>query len=523
MKNTWSITESIFLYHSYDGKKVFIANPETKKFYGPVKKISESVKDPEMVKNDGHDIKFCDEKLKINLGGTWKEIGNVMKIDIISQLSGTNMNNGEISGVIFGFKPRYPEYTLPLFPGSEYLKDAEKEFIRKINLTLYQKTTKYIPGHKYESENGTYLYLGEVYTHLSDKNRSKRYTTTANGVRTLYAFTNDFEGINNVEEIYTTFNIIELSSYPEDTLEKKIFLMDKKKTMADLGEVIKINPAFKPESVWEKRIQYFMGIKEEYSKFSSLYRYSNINGLFEGFNISSDLLPVVSDASKNMIKNLLKNEFRYILYKYYDLTIHRREFNILSKNTIQEQATSLSKYFFYKDLYSLNNCYYSEYYTEMIKVLFGIDILKLGEESIEEYKLLTISTLDFQDLIENFGYLEFRLPEIYAKDIDFVYTKDEKRDFENFIGTGLYKNTIKDIYTRAIDDNGSELKDFNVTNVGTVKNPLLEYQMSIDLDDLIKYFGVKTIYDLPEDFKKEMVDKKIYKVMIRTRDGIKIK
>ena len=74
-----------------------------------------------------------------------------------------------------------------------------------------------------------------------------------------------------------------------------------------------------------------------------------------------------------------------------------------------------------------------------------------------------------------------------------------------------------------MNDNGSELKDFNITNVGTVKHPLLEYKMSIDLDDLIKHFGVKTIYDLPEDFKKEMVDKKIYKVIIKTRDGIKIK
>ena len=42
MKNTWSITESIYLYYSYDGERVYIANPESKKYYGPVKKISES-------------------------------------------------------------------------------------------------------------------------------------------------------------------------------------------------------------------------------------------------------------------------------------------------------------------------------------------------------------------------------------------------------------------------------------------------------------------------------------------------
>lgn len=67
MKHTWSITESLYVYYSYDGNRVFLANPESKKFYGTVKKIAESVKDPEVIKNDGHPIKFCDEKIKINL------------------------------------------------------------------------------------------------------------------------------------------------------------------------------------------------------------------------------------------------------------------------------------------------------------------------------------------------------------------------------------------------------------------------------------------------------------------------
>ena len=40
MKQIWSITESIYVYYSYDDNRVFLANPEAKKFYGPVKKIA---------------------------------------------------------------------------------------------------------------------------------------------------------------------------------------------------------------------------------------------------------------------------------------------------------------------------------------------------------------------------------------------------------------------------------------------------------------------------------------------------
>ena len=67
MKQIWSITESIYVYYSYDDNRVFLANPETKKFYGPVKKIAESTKDPEIIKNEGFSIKFCIHYMFINI------------------------------------------------------------------------------------------------------------------------------------------------------------------------------------------------------------------------------------------------------------------------------------------------------------------------------------------------------------------------------------------------------------------------------------------------------------------------
>ena len=357
---------------------------------------------------------------------------------------------------------------------------------------------------------------------MSSKNISKRYTTNKKGIRSVYVFTNDFEGIHDVEEFYTKYVINEVSSFPEDILEKTLFLTSTKKTMVDLGEFMKIDPTFKPESVWEKRIKYFMDFKETYSSFSSLYRYSEIRSLFSGFDISSDLTPVVSDVSKDLIKNIIKNEFKFILYKYYGLTVNRNKYNIVTTDTIGDQSKALCSSFLYTNLRNVLNVYYEDYYREMIDILFGISIYNLGEISIKEYKLLTISTSDFNDLIENFGYLEYRSPENYIKTIDFVFINENKRNFETFLGNGLYRDIIKDIYKKAISNNGSELKEYSITNIGTPNRPYFEYNMSISLEDIIKYFKVKTIFDLPENFKNELVDKKIYKVIIKTREGIVI-
>lgn len=524
MKNTWSISESIYVFYSYDNTRVYIANPETKKFWGPVKKISETIEDPEVHKNDGYQIKFENSKIKVLISGVWYILGNPWTEDLISQLSSATIRDGEIGDVVFGFNPIYPEQTIPLFPGSEIYKESEAEFIRKINLSLYSKTTKYKPGHKYESENGTYLYLGEVISHKSDKRNSKRYTTSSNGVRILHAFTSDFSGKKDIESVFRESLFKDITNYPEDPMDGIIFLLDKNKSMADMGEILKLSdPTWKIEDSWETRIEEFMkSSKKAYSLNSSLLHYTGLRDLFGLFDITTELTPVVSDKSKAMITDILKTEFRYILFKFYDLNIHQYGSNILSTDKPEVQAQALVKFFLMNYFDTQTNYYYQDYTKEMFKLVFGVDLEEVAKKSIEEYKLLTISTSDFPELIDNFGYLEYREPEKYLKDIDFVYTNEKKRNFDTFLENGMYKDVIKDIYKKALETNGSELKEFLVANVGTLKSPCLHYTMKITLDDIVRYFKVNNINELPEEFKHEMIKNKIYQVCIKTRDDIQV-
>lgn len=520
MKNAWSITESLFVYYSYDGKRVFLANPEAKKFYGPVKKIAGTTKDPVIIKNDGLQLKFCDEKIKVCISGNWYILGNTYTGDIVSQLDSVTINNGLVLDVLFGFNPIYPEKVIPLFQGSNLYKESEKEFIRKTNLSLYSKTTKYIPGHKYESENGTYIFLGEVKSHKTSIYNCTEYAVDYNA-RELYAFINDIPENLQYDDIVLNYNISELNSYPLDIKEKTIFLESKKPAMADLGELIKITGKF--EDYWETKIKKFISEKKDpYSYGSSQYNYKDIDDLINFFVISGDLIPKVSSESKKLMEKIIKVEYRFYLFKFYDTQAQSLKLNILKSQDMSTQSDALVNNLVSSGIRDTRNYYDKEYYTSLFKKVFDIDLKKLASLSIDSFKLETISCDDFKDLIENFGYFEFRNPQNYIMAIDFIYLNNKKRKFKTFLKEDAYRNLILSMYTDALNNYGSDLKYFNVRNVGTKRSPSLEYLFSITLEDIVNYYKVPTINDIPDSIKNDLIKNKIYRLDIRTRDDIKI-
>ena len=82
---------------------------------------------------------------------------------------------------------------------------------------------------------------------------------------------------------------------------------------------------------------------------------------------------------------------------------------------------------------------------------------------------------------------------------------------------------IKDIYKEAIETNGANLKSFSLVNMGSSTRPCILYTMSITLEDIQNHFGVDSIYDIPDQLKDELMEKKIYSIYIKTREDIKIK
>ena len=70
---------------------------------------------------------------------------------------------------------------------------------------------------------------------------------------------------------------------------------------------------------------------------------------------------------------------------------------------------------------------------------------------------------------------------------------------------------------------GANLKSFSLVNIGSSTRPCILYTMSITLEDIQNHFGVDSIYDIPDQLKDELMEKKIYSIYIKTREDIKIK
>ena len=300
-----------------------------------------------------------------------------------------------------------------------------------------------------------------------------------------------------------------------------IYITESNKAMVDLGEVIKINSLV--EDSWENRVIDFVNNNSvPYSSYSRLTHYEGFFDLMKIFDISSEVNPKVTEKTKELLTGAIKKEMMYILYKYYDLST-KGNYSIKSTESPEKQASLLAETFIRKNIGDFINYYYVDYETDLLNTLFGIDLLKLSEKSLVEFKLkINNSFSDFDELIDNFSYLEFRETENYRKCVDFIYTCDKNRNFEHFFGKGLYKDIIKDIYKKALESNGENVSEFYILNKGTVRTPDIHYEMNITLEDLVKYLNVSSPKDFPADLKEEILKNHIYDLTLITKESLNI-
>lgn len=524
MINDWCIIGKIYLYISYDGEKVSIANPESKKFWGPVQKSSESVKPPKTIDNTGSKVKIKDGWVYLEVDGKFMRISNLDYTNIIKQMSGATLKDGEATGVVFGFSQYIPDKTIMIFPGTELYKNSEDEYLRRINLGLYRKTTKYIPGNKYATESGDFYFIGKYVSHRGSDGYGyydSNYNT--NQMITVNVFSNVCPKSGKVSELYLDFDvrgIKEIDSYSSKVYPGIILFTSKSKPMVDMGKSLDIDISI--EDSYDSRLTEFMSTKKkEYTYGSGQYYYTELSSLLNIFDLTSGTQSKgVSDKAKNMMKEIIMSNLMYILFQVYDVVDSGSE-NILKTNSQESNIKALSDKFFWRFMKSPVYYYNSSYQESLLKEVFELDLIKLCEEALTEYDLNPIPQFsDFDDYIKNIGYTERRDPETFHKIIDFLYVNSEKRKISEFLSKGPYRDLMVDIYKEAIDTNGTNLKSFNIENVGTQRTPLLKYTFDITLEDIMNHYGVKNLTDLPKEIKDDMTKLKIYKVTFVTRSDL---
>lgn len=515
--NNWSIIEKMYLFFSYDGEKVSIANPESKKFWGPVQKVSESIKPPLTVDNTGSDIKIASGKVYLKFSGKYYKITNLETDMLLSQLSGATLTNGEASGVIFGFSQYNSDKVILIFPGTDLHKKTEEEFLRKIRLSLYKKTTKYIPGHKYDTEDGSFWFIGNYKTNITDKYQKEYGDRKQIDVN---VFSNYLPDSKKVSDIWTkefpltnakdVKNFSLLNGYPES-----IIFTQKSPLLVDSGEELEIDVEL--DKAYESKLNNFIKTeKRECSFGSQRYYYKNLSHHLSVFCLipQNQWSSVISDDVKGKMKDIIRTNIEYILFKYYGSLIS-------PKDDKETQVNKLLLSFKNRNFVNTSLIYSGEYYyDDLLLKLFEINLEDMALEAVKNFKEITINS--FQDYIDNIGSFEFRKPENYSKTIDFIYTNEKKRKFSSYLPNGPYKDSIVKICKEAIDTNGSNLEEYNIEDVGTKMKPIQKSTMVIGLKDIMKLHGANTLYDLPDNLKEDLIKLNIYQTVITTRSDIVI-
>ena len=500
------LKDSIYVFYSFDGERVFIANPESKKCWSPVQRISETKKGPELISNDGFKIKFEGGKVKVLLGDTYFTLGNVHECETFSQLSGITITDGVVENVVFGFSEELPDQTVLLFENSELCKEAKTENFRKVTLSLKSKTTKYKVGYRYDGVDGSFVYLGMV----NSFNNGTSYHKVP-GIAHVFSSCLDKK---SVEEYFIEGDVMFTNVLREygDTL----LVIQKPKPLAEFGELFK-DTGVPIESLWEDKITRFREkMVTGYSLFSGHTHFSNVDKkLFNSFRITTnpDGHAAVTEKTKEMILDIIRRELKFFLLKYHGVNNSRPQIS----GDFAQRTNSLIAIF-------LDYCMGGDSNgKDMLHDIFGVDLEEESKRAIQEFELLSVHFVTFEDLIDNFCYFQVRNDRDYFKELDFVYISDKSRRFDFFLKKdSLYLEVIKDIYKHALETSGENVEKYSVVNVGTVKTPCLEYRMIITLENIKNFFGVESIHDIPQRMKDDMLENKIYQVEIRTREDLTV-
>lgn len=523
----WKIIDKIYVFESYDGFRIFIANPEKKKYWNPVKKISESKDSPKLLENKGFNLRFKEGHPEIELSGVWKRIENLDTTDILEQISGVTMTNGVINNVVFSFCNENPMMTVMACPGTDFYQQSEEEFLRLTNLTLFKKTKKFKTGYRYDTETGTCWYLGDVYIHRPNSFSSYGKNFEENGV-VASAFINSLPKTKTIDEVYENYTLMDHLSakkVPSEKLKDTIFLISSPESMVESSDCPEINwkgSEYIPEDFYIKRIENFIKThKKPYSYASSKYHYYNFFSLFDFFLISGNKeYSLKGDKENNLVKEIIEKELEYI---------YTENFIAISKSPSSGKETESLLCTKFLNNFLDNYYYYNELVIgDMIEKLFDIDLNKLSEKVVSSNKLNLTKIIDtsktireqFKSLIDNFC--------CYNDDsilkISFLYVNSEFRDISKFLKKdNNYRDLISNMYKEALSTNGGNLKNFVITNMGTVKHPDLKYTFTITLEDIMNHYKVKSIYDIPESIQKDIIENKLYEVQFETKEGLNIK
>lgn len=360
------------------------------------------------------------------------------------------------------------------------------EMVRRMSCKVGKKTKKWIPGHRYDSEDGVLYYLGEFKSRKDDpfgteflKEGIKAYVAIEHGKK--------FKKVSEA-----------LISMPP------LRILSKPVSMVDAGQALEADiSGF--NDLWQVIIPEFHKGLPEIVNPSSLLPLWTIMSLGESY----DNIP------RDLVEDMVKRAFLYTYINQFDIDSYSG--NPLSGKTVKENVDPLIKAFIKLtgDFNVLAPLYYPEFFNAL-----GIDLTKIAEETLDLPSPLNYVTRDFDTYI-NWGKVYFENHEVESKTrVCNLRVKTgsygDKVSLSTLFGDGPLTRAIIETAQEGIESYGLKVSYYRVVNMGTAKSPKEYIKMRINLMDL-----VKTRPEMPENLKYDIVANRFQSVSIEfDKDGI---
>lgn len=382
-------------------------------------------------------------------------------------------------------------------------KTYHNELVRRINCEIFKKTTKWIPGHRYDNLDETYYYLGLVSSHTIDSSCSE--FTSGELMKDYHlVVTEDISRYSSLEEIikYSIKN-------------KSYKLLDKTKLMVDSGDFEGFDKSIYYTDLIDGFINWAIDSgcsKPNYNDLSFIMNVLRLESPNKAYTITSE--------TKLKLEKYLSDIFKYkIIPSNWERPQHSL-FRIYESNTLDQNTLSCFSILIRK--IEDDNVKKQSYFEGLFKH-FKIDIFDIIKTELQSWLPSDILN-DFDKFCEYSG-------EMYeiSKPIDVVlrtsasckYSLNKVTLSEKLVETtekALFE-TIKNIVSKTRSNIFGNNVKYRQENVGTLKSPMIYECFTITLDNILDYYKEEGL-EIPENLKNEIILNKFCRVEISVdKDG----
>ena len=507
----WRLTSELMAYFISGTNRVYLASVDKKQDMTKViKLIDPSITYQELrLYENQFNIRFRSNDIN-NLilearsnefpsSDSWYIVENYYSENIWELLESHTIVNGDFDESInfeVGFADEIPEVIF-VEPKMKNFKVYFEEMRRRINCELCKKTSKRIPGHRYDTLTESFYFLAPVKGRLENIRNSEYKMGSDKPDVFLY--------VNSIEDSEKTVSdVLRNRAFGDGPDDIKVFYG--KKTLVDAGSALDDDFTGNIRDYWES----LYSNTSERSLKDILGIFSVITGEDE-LNLSDSLRNHIIEKTKDCLVN-------NIILENWNLQSLRDDLIIKDSNSLETNISNLKRLFFTKgfiDCNFLKNIYYSKLYEEL-----KIDLSGVLKVALDIWGTMTLDS-DFETYIKYQSYFanpgRFKPLQDSRQRVTSTKYKLDVITLKDIFGDCELRDVIIETINHVRDNFGLGASLYNLVNIGTKAEPMEYIICNITLNDIIRYKGLS---GLSEDLKRDIAKRHFVSITVSfDKDG----